>query len=162
MAFGAPVSPGGHATYKAAVNRWALNVTALASPSVPLMKASIKHLVEHYFRTPAVIPLDIHVSVKSPEDAESAIANRTLQVVSAPEILFAFIQAVHADLNRATDETGRWSVPAPPPRGTSFPRRTTMIHKLLGSPAGLHPQPKQMPYSVELLLRRLKKEEENT
>lgn len=104
---------GGHVTvdgrnvFKAAVNIWAFNMTLLAVPGVPLLKSAVDRLQAHYFASPAPLPLDIVAAVTDGAAAAKGISERALRVASPPELLFAFIAAVHKDL--ATDDDARLS-----------------------------------------------------
>ena len=76
----------------------------LLAPAVPIMNASIQKLKGHYFRTPSPIPIDIMVVVADAADAKKCIDERSLKVVSPPEILFAFVHAVFGDLTKGDDD----------------------------------------------------------
>ncbi len=82
---------------------WSMNHLALSTQSVPLLKSSIQKLQDHYFRHPAVIPLDVVVCVDSADHAETAIAERSLLIRSAPEVVFAYLSAIHEALDKGDD-----------------------------------------------------------
>ena len=95
--------------YKAGVNFWALSHTMLLAPSVPIMSSAIQKLKGHYFKTPTCIPMDVVVVVADAADARKSIEERSLKVISPPEILFAFVAAVHGDLAKGDDDIlGQW------------------------------------------------------
>ena len=90
--------------YKAAINIWSLDIMQLPTPGVPIMANAIQKLREHHFGQPAVLPLDIVVGVESSDAANKALQDRALKQVSAPELVFAYIEAVALDLKKGDEE----------------------------------------------------------
>ena len=90
-------------TYRASLNFWAIDVTRVGNPHVPLMSNSVTKFREHHFKTPALPPCDVVVAVESPEAVMACIESRSLRQVSAPESLFAYIMAVWEDLKKNDD-----------------------------------------------------------
>ncbi len=91
------------------MNVWSFDLMRLPTPGVPLLKHSIENFRQHHFRTPAVIPLDIVVGVDSAEAAQTALDNRCARLISAPEVLYAYLEAVALDLKKGDDDLlARW------------------------------------------------------
>ncbi|MCP4244388.1 MAG: hypothetical protein GY772_27905 [bacterium] len=62
----------------------------------------MQSLRDHHFTTPAPIPLDVHIAVTSERPPGTAPAGLT--VLSPPELLLAFLQAVAEDLAKDDDD----------------------------------------------------------
>lgn len=104
VAFAASAPSGSkYKVYKAGINVWWVNMLSLAV-AVPLLNSAIQKLQAHYFKKPSCIPLDVVAAVDDEESAALCIHNRNLQIVSPPEILFAFVAAVYNDLNKGDDD----------------------------------------------------------
>lgn len=103
--------------YKTSINFWSLDILRLPNPEVPVSAQAVRKLREHHFRHPSLIPMDIVVAVSSVneavgtiggcapvESAESVVggcapgssgcASGGLRVLSAPEMLLAYLQAI--------------------------------------------------------------------
>ena len=69
------------------------------------MSTAIQKLREfHFAKGPTMLPIDIACGVESTEAAVAAVAGHKLRQLSAPEILFAYIEAIHNDLARGDDD----------------------------------------------------------
>ena len=90
--------------YNVAINIWSLDIMQLPTPGVPIMRNASQKLREHHFGQLVVLPLDIVVGVESSDAANKALQDRALKQVSAPELVFAYIEAVALDLKKGDEE----------------------------------------------------------
>ena len=98
----------GAKAYKASVNIWSINLTNLPV-DVPLLNNAVTKFREHHFKFPAVLPMDVVCVCESPQQAITAVSQGSLRQVSAPEIVFSYIEAVFLDLNKADEDlNAKW------------------------------------------------------
>ena len=100
--------------YSCAINMWSLNLLRLNIPGVPILQSSIDGLKDYYFKRPAVLPFDVIVGCENAEEVHAKLSSASamsgqLIASSPPEILLAFILAVHGDLGTNDEELlGEW------------------------------------------------------
>ena len=89
--------------YKAAINVFAVDALRLPMPGVPISRSAVTRLREHHFGAPAPLPLDIVVGVASADAAKAAMDGQLCRQVSAPELLFAYFDAIGLAIKKADE-----------------------------------------------------------
>ncbi len=89
--------------YRASINMWAVDILRLPAPGVPIVQSAITRLRTHYFFSPRPLPLPLVLAADTAEHADAELMTHSAKMVSAPEMLFAFIEAVREDIKKADD-----------------------------------------------------------
>ena len=108
----AAFSHGEDSKYICAINFVWLDHLVLAMPHLPINEESVEALIQHYFHAgpaPMNLQTSFHVACGSVANAEAAVQNHNLRLVSPPEMVFAIVKAVARDLKEGDpDKISEW------------------------------------------------------